>query len=147
MAGNTDPNAGFVRDNAVLGIVMVTDEEDGSVRDCRYAERGVPCTDAVSVFDITSPQWSSNDLNLRFYLYTPGSAQDPTWPIDRYIDPRAPTAASPRSSPAAPTSSSSPPSRASPSPPHARRDAPPRRRSTGTRSSAATPTAPTATPG
>jgi hypothetical protein len=88
--GNTDPNAGFVRDNAVLALVIVTDEEDGSTRDCRYAERGVPCTDAVSVFDIMSPQWSSNDLNLRFYMYTPGSAQDPTWPLDRYIDPARP---------------------------------------------------------
>ena len=90
MAGNTDPNAGFVRDNAVLSIVMLTDEEDGSTRDCRYAERGVPCTDAVSVFDQMSPQWSSSDLNLRFYLYTPGSAQDPTWNIDRYISPMQP---------------------------------------------------------
>jgi len=89
-AGNTDPNAGFVRDNAMLALVMVTDEEDGSTRDCRYAERGVPCADAVSVFDQTSTQWSSPDLNLRFYNYVPGSAQDPTWPIDRYIDPRNP---------------------------------------------------------
>ena len=89
--GNADPNAGFVRDNAVLAIVMVTDEEDGSTRDCRYAEAGVPCTDAVGVFDIMSPDWSSSDLNLRFYMYTPGSRQDPTWPIDRYIDPMRPS--------------------------------------------------------
>ncbi len=88
--GNTDANAGFVRDNAVLAIVMVTDEEDGSVRDCRFAEAGVPCTDAVGVFDVLSPDWSSSDLNLRFYMYTPGSRQDPTWPIDRYIDPARP---------------------------------------------------------
>ena len=90
-AGNTDPNAGFVRDEALLGIVMVTDEEDGSVRDCRYAERGVPCTDATRVFDIMSPDWSSSDLNLRMYLYSPGTAWDPTWPIDRYVDPARPT--------------------------------------------------------
>lgn len=89
--GNTDPNNGFVRENAVLAIVMVTDEEDGSTRDCRYAEMGVPCTDAVGVFDIMSPDWSSSDLNLRFYMYTPGSRQDPTWPIDRYIDTTRPT--------------------------------------------------------
>jgi hypothetical protein len=89
--GNTDPNAGFVRDNAVLAIVMVTDEEDGSVRDCRYAEAGVPCTSALSVYDQNATEWSHpSDLNLRFYLYTPGSAQDPTWPIDRYIDPARP---------------------------------------------------------
>ena len=89
-AGNTDPNAGFVRDDALLGIVMVTDEDDGSTRDCRYAERGVPCTDAVSVYDIMSPDWSNNDLNLRFYTYAPGSRQDPTWPVDRYVDPTRP---------------------------------------------------------
>ena len=89
--GNTDPNAGFVRNDAVLAIVMVTDEEDGSTRDCRFAESGVPCTDAVGVFDIMSPEWSSSDLNLRFYMYTPGSRQDPTWALDRYIDPLRPS--------------------------------------------------------
>jgi hypothetical protein len=84
--GNTDPNAAFVRDDAVLGIVVLTDEEDGSTRDCRYAERGAPCADATSVFDIMSTRWAGGDLNLRFYLYAPGSPQDPTWPIERYID-------------------------------------------------------------
>ncbi len=88
LAGNTDPNTGFVRDGAVLGVFFVTDEEDGSTRDCRYAQPGVPCSDAVSVFEPTSGAWSSRDLNLRFYLYTPGSPQDPTWPLDRYIDVR-----------------------------------------------------------
>jgi len=91
IAGNTDPNAGFVRDEAVLALVAVTDEEDGSTRDCRYAERGVPCRDALAVFDVTSPDWPTFDLNLRFYLYTPGTSQDPTWPIDRYIDPTRPS--------------------------------------------------------
>ncbi|MDO9022202.1 MAG: hypothetical protein Q8S73_31800 [Deltaproteobacteria bacterium] len=90
-AGNTDPNAGFVRPDAVLGIVVISDEEDGSVRDCRYAEAGQPCTDALSVYDLSQPGWGDDeDLNLRFYTYTPGSAQDPTWPIERYIDPRNP---------------------------------------------------------
>ena len=51
----------------------------------------MPCTDAVSVYDIMSPDWSSNDLNLRFYTYTPGSRQDPTWPVDRYVDPTRPS--------------------------------------------------------
>ena len=90
-AGNTDANAGFVRPEAVLGIVVISDEEDGSVRDCRYAEAGQPCSDALSVYDIGAAGWGDDrDLNLRFYTYTPGSAQDPTWPIDRYIDPRNP---------------------------------------------------------
>ncbi len=44
----------------------------------------------MSVFDIMSPDWASSDLNLRFYLYAPGSPQDPTWNLDRYIDPDAP---------------------------------------------------------
>jgi hypothetical protein len=89
--GNTDPNAGFVRADAALGVLFVTDEEDGSVRDCRFAERGVPCTDAVGVFDITDSPWASFDLNLRFYMYTPGTRQDPTWSLDRYMDPTRPT--------------------------------------------------------
>jgi hypothetical protein len=90
--GNTDANAGFVRPDAVLGIVVISDEEDGSVRDCRYAESGRPCADALSVYDLSAAGWGdAADLNLRFYAYTPGSAQDPTWPIDRYIDPRDPS--------------------------------------------------------
>ncbi|TAK33412.1 MAG: hypothetical protein EPO40_00345 [Myxococcaceae bacterium] len=89
-AGNMDPNAGFVRPNAVLAIVIVSDEEDGSVRDCRYAESGVPCTDGIGVFDSTSAAWASTDLNLRFYMYQPGGAQDPTWNLDRYMNPRMP---------------------------------------------------------
>ena len=92
------PNAGFVRDDAVLAIVVVTDEEDGSVRDCRYAEPGDPdgiCREggrgsALGVFDSTDPRWASEDLNLRFYTYAPGGPQDPTWPLDRYIDPTNP---------------------------------------------------------
>ncbi|MDB4928877.1 MAG: hypothetical protein JWM10_1361, partial [Myxococcaceae bacterium] len=89
-AGNMDPNAGFVRPDAVLAIVIVSDEEDGSVRDCRYAESGVACTDGIGVFDSTSAAWASTDLNLRFYMYRPGSPQDPTWDLDRYLNPRAP---------------------------------------------------------
>jgi len=96
--GNTDPNAGFVRDNAVLAIVMVSDEEDGSVRDCRYQEGGDPdgdCRpprgDALSVFDSSNGDWAATDLNLRMYMYQPGSPQDPTWNINRYIDPMRPT--------------------------------------------------------
>ncbi|MBI5512598.1 MAG: hypothetical protein HY909_02455 [Deltaproteobacteria bacterium] len=95
LPGNTDPNAGFVRDNALLGILVVSDEDDGSVRDCRYTERDprgrpLPCTDALSVYDTTSPAWASSDLNLRHYLQRPGSAQDPHWPLDRYLDPTEP---------------------------------------------------------
>ncbi|MBK6533851.1 MAG: hypothetical protein IPF99_30970, partial [Deltaproteobacteria bacterium] len=79
-----------MRPNAVLAIVIVSDEEDGSVRDCRYAETGVPCTDGIGVFDSTSAAWASTDLNLRFYMYQPASMQDPTWAIDRYIEPTRP---------------------------------------------------------
>lgn len=97
VAGNMDPNAGFVRNDAVLAIVMVSDEEDGSVRDCRYAEPGdpdgdcrAPRGDALGVFDTQSGDWASNDPNLRFYMYTPGTSQDPTWNLNRYIDPMRP---------------------------------------------------------
>ncbi|MEZ4394843.1 MAG: hypothetical protein R3A48_27520 [Polyangiales bacterium] len=98
VAGNSHPNAGFVRDDAMLAIVLVTDEEDGSTRDCRYREPGDPdgtCPmdgsgSRLGVFDSTDPSWSSADLNLRFYMYPPGGAQDPTWPLNRYIDPRRP---------------------------------------------------------
>ncbi len=90
MTGNIDPNAGFVRDDAALAILVLANRDDGSTRDCRFAEPGVPCTDAVGVYDVMSPDWSSSELNLRFYMYTPGSRQDPTWPIDRYIDPMRP---------------------------------------------------------
>ncbi|MFO0648850.1 MAG: hypothetical protein U0326_21595 [Polyangiales bacterium] len=88
--GNRDPNAGFVRNDAVLGVLFVTDEEDGSTRDCRYAEAGQPCNDAIAVFDFLSMSWASSDLNLRFYMYTPGGPQDPTWSLDRYMDPARP---------------------------------------------------------
>jgi hypothetical protein len=92
-AGSTSPNAGFVRDEAVLAIVVITDEEDGSVRDCRYAERDpvsgrpMPCTDALDVYNAASPRWGDTDLNLRFYLYRQGESTDPSWPLDRYLDP------------------------------------------------------------
>jgi hypothetical protein len=84
-------NEGFLRPEATLAILMLTDEEDGSVRDCRYAEASGPCSDAIDVFDVASTRWGSPDLNLRFYDYDPGSAQDPTWPLERYVDPARPT--------------------------------------------------------
>lgn len=89
--GNRGPNAGFVRDDAVLAVVVLTDDDDGSVRDCRYATPGAPCTDATSVFDITNTSWADPYFNGRFYMYTPGSPQDPTWNLDRYFDPARPS--------------------------------------------------------
>ncbi len=92
--GAGGPNAGFLRADSVLGVLFLSDEEDGSVRDCRYAEPGDPdgscrpgAPSALEVFDGLSPRWASADLNLRFYLYTPGSDMDPTWPLTRYVDP------------------------------------------------------------
>ncbi len=80
-------NGGFLRDDATLAILVLSDEDDGSVRDCRFAD-GRACDDAREVYDPASTRWSSASLNLRDYLYEPGSAQDPTWPLDRYVDPR-----------------------------------------------------------
>src|SRR5206468_1785318 len=50
-ADNADPNAGFLRDDALLAIVLLTDEEDGSVQYCGgdYAH-GDPCEDHTSVY-------------------------------------------------------------------------------------------------
>ncbi len=94
-AGNTDPNAGFLRERALLAIIVLSDEEDGSVRDCRYAERNArpgfpPCEDAIDVYQQASTRWATPDLNRRFYLAQPGSVADPTWNLDRYVDPRDP---------------------------------------------------------
>jgi hypothetical protein len=92
--GNTSPNAGFVRDDALLAIVVLTDEEDGSARDCRFAAPGEPCADATSVYQTAQGPWSTDNRNMRFYLYHPaGGPQDPTWPLDRYVDPADPTRA------------------------------------------------------
>ncbi len=90
--GNTSPNAGFIRENSLLAIVMLTDEEDGSVRDCRFAN-GTPCDGqgAIDVYNPASTAWSSMELNMRFYMYQPCGPQDPTWPIARYVDPANPT--------------------------------------------------------
>ena len=65
--GNTSPNAGFLREDALLAIVMLTDEEDGSVRDCRFAN-GAPCDGqgAIDVYNPASTAWSGSDLNMRF---------------------------------------------------------------------------------
>ncbi len=82
------PNAGFLRADATLAILVLTDEEDGSVRDCRYHDGVGACSDATDVFQASATRWASPDLNLRFYLAAPGSAQDPTWPLERYVDPQ-----------------------------------------------------------
>ncbi len=60
------------------------------MRDCRYHDGVGSCDDAVDVYNVASTRWASADLNLRMYAYTPGSAQDPTWPIERYVDPARP---------------------------------------------------------
>ncbi len=90
--GNAAPNAGFVREDALLAIVMLSDEEDGSVRDCDHdngfsAAMGGSCTDAKDVYDTASGAWAdATNLDLRFYRYTPGDARDPTWNLDRYVN-------------------------------------------------------------
>lgn len=86
------PNRGFVRDNAVLAIVIVSDEEDGSTRDCEAAEAGDPDGDCARRGDARSVFTTDlNELNQRFYRYTPGTSEDPTWNLNRYIDPAHPS--------------------------------------------------------
>jgi hypothetical protein len=92
IAGNSSPNAGFIRDDALLVIVVVSDEEDGSVRNCDYdfgfsQQSGGSCSDARDVYTLSSPAWAHpTNLDLRFYLYEPGGPRDPNWNLDRYIN-------------------------------------------------------------
>jgi hypothetical protein len=93
--GSGPPNAGFLREEALLAILILSDEEDGSVQDCRYAEAGQPCESAIepashNVFDQNSPDWQQTNLNLRFYRYDSCGPRDPTWHLDRYMDPTNP---------------------------------------------------------
>ena len=60
-------NDGFLRPNAVLAIIPVTDEEDCSAKD-------------LNLFDPASPTYSSTDLNLRCFAH-PGALH----PISRYV--------------------------------------------------------------
>ncbi|MDP3278042.1 MAG: hypothetical protein Q8Q09_22845, partial [Deltaproteobacteria bacterium] len=92
-SGNASPNAGFLRDDALLAIVMLSDEEDGSVRNCDNdqgfsSQNGAPCRDARAVYDSQSTSWSATGLDQRFYRYQPGGEQDPTWNLDRYYNTR-----------------------------------------------------------
>ncbi|MDP3274003.1 MAG: hypothetical protein Q8Q09_02330 [Deltaproteobacteria bacterium] len=91
-AGNTSPNAGFLREDALLAILMLTDEEDGSVRNCDFdsgfsAQGGGSCRDAKDVYVSSSGAWAHpTNPDLRFYLYRPGDDRDPTWNMDRYYN-------------------------------------------------------------
>ncbi|MFO0559830.1 MAG: hypothetical protein U0269_17555 [Polyangiales bacterium] len=90
--GNTSVNASFLRDDALLAIVMLSDEEDGSVRNCERdggfsAQTGAACSDAKDVYNVDSRAWShASNLDQRFYLYAPGGSQDPNWSLDRYVN-------------------------------------------------------------
>ncbi|UJR87088.1 hypothetical protein [Sandaracinus amylolyticus] len=67
-SGHADgANAGFLRDDSLLAVVILTDEEDCSVRD-------------VELFDTSSPRYVS-DLNLRCFAYP-----EALHPVERYVD-------------------------------------------------------------
>ena len=63
-------NAGFVREDSLLAIVIVTDEEDCSV---------VP--ESTDVFDPSSERYGGVDLNLRCFSFP-----EVTQPVERYVD-------------------------------------------------------------
>ena len=70
------PNTGFVRDDAVLAVVIVSDEED-----CSVTEQG------AGMFDVrttVSPQFANEGVNLRCGLHR----EDPNLvrPVARYIE-------------------------------------------------------------
>jgi hypothetical protein len=90
--GNISPNAGFIRSDALLAIVVLSDKDDGSTRDCAHDEgfsatRTEQCADASTVYNVSSADWAHpSDLDARFSLYTPGDRRDPTWHLDRYFN-------------------------------------------------------------
>ncbi len=72
-SGHADgANAGFIRPNSALAIIMVTDEEDCSASD-------------VEIFNQDSTTYGGVDLNLRCSVF---GRMDPSpiHPIERYID-------------------------------------------------------------
>jgi hypothetical protein len=60
-------NAGFVRPNSALAIIMVTDEEDCSVAN-------------PDLFNPSSPTYGGTDMNLRCFTYP-----EAVHPIERYV--------------------------------------------------------------
>jgi len=70
MSGHGDTeNAGFLRPNSLVAVVLVTDEEDCSVR-----------AGSEDIFNSTSATYTG-DLNLRCFNYS-----DARYPVERYID-------------------------------------------------------------
>ncbi|MDQ3036129.1 MAG: hypothetical protein M3Y87_27255 [Myxococcota bacterium] len=68
-SGHADgANAGFVRTDSMLAIVMLTDEDD-----CSAADSGI--------FDTSSPEYGGTDLNLRCSTYP-----EAVHPTSRYVD-------------------------------------------------------------
>lgn len=70
------PNEGFLREEALLVILVLTDRDDASVR-----------LDAEQVFDPSDMRWAqTSDLLGRLYLFPdPGGMQDPLYNLDRYV--------------------------------------------------------------
>ncbi len=67
-SGHADgANAGFVRDDTLLAVIIVTDEEDCSASD-------------PALFDPASPRYGTADLNLRCFTHP-----DALHPIERYV--------------------------------------------------------------
>ena len=62
-------NAGFLRPDSVLAVVLLTDEEDCSIR-----------SGSEDIFNPESAVYLG-DINLRCYAY-----KDAQWPVQRYID-------------------------------------------------------------
>ncbi len=73
VAGNADgPNAGFLRPSSALAVVLVTDEEDCSVRD-------------YGLFVTADPRFMSVPLNLRCNTFG-DPAMGIVHPVDRYVN-------------------------------------------------------------
>ena len=62
-------NAGFLRDESILAVVIVTDEEDCSARDTR-------------LYDPIDPMYGATDLNLRCFLHGERALHR----VERYVE-------------------------------------------------------------
>lgn len=68
----TAENAGFLRDDSVLAVILLTEEDDCAIRD-------------PELFDINSEVYTETNLNLRCFRYGEPSI-GAVHPIERYVD-------------------------------------------------------------
>lgn len=81
----------FLRDDSLVVILIFSRDDDSSFRDCSREPPNTVCDDASDVSDPRSTRWSRGTAVDRLLRATPCGANDPTWPLERYHDPRDPS--------------------------------------------------------